>query len=37
MGFVGRELGLVMRKAAGGPDDDEAAIAATWEPRGDAV
>lgn len=24
MGFVGRELGLVMRRAAGGPDDDEA-------------
>ncbi|KAK9531380.1 hypothetical protein VZT92_010807 [Zoarces viviparus] len=25
-------LGLVMRRAAGGPDDDEAAILASWEP-----
>lgn len=37
MGFVGRELGLVMRRAASGPDDDEAAIIASWELCGDAV
>lgn len=32
MGFVDSERGLVMGRAAGGPDDDEAAIFATWGP-----
>lgn len=30
MGFVDSEGGLVMGRAAGGPDDDGAAIFATW-------